>query len=695
MGDAYRYFAAAEEKLARALERLNAEARAAAEEAAEAAEAGGAEAHAENVPGWRHAQARLRVEAEAARDDAAAAIAAAVGEHGFKDHVKKKTPTKTLLGRPVTSVVKHLGRQYGTVAESMGKSAPSELLLSDFSPASPGLTRMIAFGLRPGDKAELLARALDASCAASFEAVAPLPVHLLPKLTVCTWNIRASMPMHIGANSLADKAAALASVVREHGAALAVLQECPGARLAAAQRTSVPVSRGPWQPASASLGAAAAGNGNAAGADGDAEGDREELFDLADAAEALANKMGQLEVAADAPDADAAAAAAGVLADAAIPPEPADAAPLAAAGPFAQAGAAARPQRVQQMGEAVSAALDGWIYREAQTGAEAAGFAFDPRVLRLVSEPAAFREDGPLRAGEERFQRPPVLAVFAAADTHFAAGAVPLGLIAVCSVHLKAVENGRPADRTQPELRRLAGDVTGWIETTLDTLKESGMAPAAAPTTTLILGDFNLAFQQPGGALAGGNPATDPGTAWTGLVKPRPSGCGFRPLLPVGTRTNISELAALGACYDNALLRCSDGVPICASTTGAAVAEVLRSDLADMDRVVAAAEALGPLAPLAAEFVGRLRHLFAEKLVYRRWSDHKPVVVTLQCERGAPPPPPGNVVDVVVAGNQQQDKHHGGSVGGEKMQELPDGGARVKQADGSPLSPQLLATREL
>lgn len=562
---------------------------------------------------WWSAQRKLRGKVEQLLQEARQGRATVLDEC-VRRHMRP-LPAQQLLDSPVNEVISYSRADTCAVlATALGVEAGEPVRLRQFSP-SPEVTT--ARGSQTKTKAEKAFRALTTSCDVGVGLpAAPLSGDLLPRLSVCSWNIRASRELHIGATTLRDKVESLATVLAavEGGVALAVLQECPGRALAARRvRVAPPAGAAP---------------NNGAPPAGLPPDDMEPPGADNEDADSLAGDDGQgfdereHDEETDRVDAGLPAAAEPMPA---LAPAPHDAAPAAAAEaevPRAPSGDVL--QQAPQMGDVVRARLEGWEYREAQTGAEAAGFAFNPRVLRIVHGPTPFGD--PPRAGRVPFQRPPVLAVFVAAgDTPAAACAAPLGLIAVCSVHLKSVEGNHPEVQTQPELRRLSDDVDDWINSTLKDVAAALPGCAALPLTKLIIGDFNLAYSEVGGPL-NTNLATAAGDAWRGLTDR-----GFRALVAEGTETNFAELVARGACYDNALLSCS-GVPLCERTTGAIVQDVISNELDDLERIVVAAEELRPLAPLASEFVGRLRQLFAEKFVYRRWSDHKPVMVTIQCK---------------------------------------------------------------
>ena len=280
--------------------------------------------------------------------------------------------------------------------------------------------------------------------------------------------------------------------------------------------------------------------------------------------------------------------------------------------------------------------LRGWDYAEAQTGGEAAGFAYDAGVLQLLHGPVAYfatkPADGVAAFG---FQRPPVLAVFARKDdTPVCAHAAPLGLLAVVSVHLKAYDAATKSEQTRAELEHLGCDAfQHWLERGIDAAAAHAGSPwssAAAPRTRLILGDFNLAYAV-GGDMPPGPYAQ---AAWDPVTAPRNGAQGFRVLLPPRQVTNFDTLVKEAACYDNALLRHSGGVPLLRAR--AFVAQVLAAELADAAALQAALQGgAAPCTELLREFVAMLPTLLAQKLVYRRWSDHKPVCVELTCAANA------------------------------------------------------------
>jgi hypothetical protein len=120
------------------------------------------------------------------------------------------------------------------------------------------------------------------------------------------------------------------------------------------------------------------------------------------------------------------------------------------------------------------------------------------------------------------------------------------------------------------------------------------------------------------------------------------AGCPCAVLLDEGNTTNYSELLAdtTGACYDNALLRASPGVPL-ACLPGGAHAYVfqprLTDELADLERLLTAVTTrAGPTTAVVDEWARTLRHKFATQVAFRLWSDHKPLCIKLQCRaRGA------------------------------------------------------------
>ncbi len=82
------------------------------------------------------------------------------------------------------------------------------------------------------------------------------------------------------------------------------------------------------------------------------------------------------------------------------------------------------------------------------------------------------------------------------------------------------------------------------------------------------------------------------------------------------------------------LLRHSGGVQLLRAH--AFVAEVLVDELQDAAAMQAALQGdAAPRTELLREFVAMLPQLLAQKLVYRRWSDHKPVCVELTCAANA------------------------------------------------------------
>ena len=279
--------------------------------------------------------------------------------------------------------------------------------------------------------------------------------------------------------------------------------------------------------------------------------------------------------------------------------------------------------------------LRGWDYAEAQTGGEAAGFAYDAGVLCLLYGPVAYAT--PACYAAFAFARPPVLAVFARKDdTPVCAHAAPLGLLAVASVHLKAYDTATKSEQTRAELEHLGSDAfQRWLDICIDTAVAQAGLPSAAsePRTRLILGDFNLAYAV-GGDMPPGPYAK---AAWDPVTAQRSNGGeGFQVLLPARQVTNFDTLVKEAACYDNALLRHSGGVPLLRAH--AYVAAVLEEELQDFAALQARLQGdVAPRTALLRELVAMLPQLLAQKLVYRRWSDHKPLCVELTCAAQASP----------------------------------------------------------
>lgn len=291
-----------------------------------------------------------------------------------------------------------------------------------------------------------------------------------------------------------------------------------------------------------------------------------------------------------------------------------------------------------------------WEYCEAQTGREAAGFLFDPMVLRLITPPRVFASNMTHEASKcsHAFVRPPVLAIFAAAGQPYGGNAVAadsvaqrLGLLVVCNIHLKCSEGSRP-DLPRADVDLLGSDlVQGWIE---QHIKDAKAAAGRRDDTNcvLLIGDFNLAARYGGSnadrsthaheSLPDHVRATYAGPAWEGLQS-----CGYTHLLQASDTTNFGPPVTQTSCaYDNALVRYSvvgsssavglDAVP------KASVCDIAAKEIADMSIIRKMAAPDAERSDEWSKAVARAANamlLELQESLFTSWSDHKPMSVHL------------------------------------------------------------------
>ena len=279
------------------------------------------------------------------------------------------------------------------------------------------------------------------------------------------------------------------------------------------------------------------------------------------------------------------------------------------------------PQRPALAGAFATALGAGWVYTQALTGKEAAGFLYDSSRVEPagLDAPQTYSGPGwPSPEGESRVPRPPVLALF-----RIRRG--PPALIALLSVHLKSEESG-DCRVARLQLRALARVVLPWAE---------ALAQAAAgqsPVTFLILGDFNL--HGPADELMAAE-RTSPGCEWAGLVAAQ-----FSPLLDPDSPSNTGPpVSAADYSYDHVWAR---GVhrhqsraqvqrprELLAQLHELDDARALLSSMADAEQLSRSGAARDPLvAELATEAAKWLKD-FVRRGVNNAWSDHWPVVAEL------------------------------------------------------------------
>ena len=290
-----------------------------------------------------------------------------------------------------------------------------------------------------------------------------------------------------------------------------------------------------------------------------------------------------------------------------------------------------------------------WRYSEAAVGTEAAGFAYDSDVLApLVTADGQLARLFPDTPGVAalKFARPPALALFKAAGGVSA----PPGILAVLSVHLKAVD-GLGTAKTRAELLRLAADVVPWVEGQLETAQ--GPSSLMDDFHILLLGDFNLAVSEEGDMKHGARSFA--GSDWKPLLA-----LGFKSLLDGKETTNMGPpVTQKNDSYDAVLFRHQrgprGGARLTVDDNYPASASIYRhrtlvdglKDAANLLRVIdkrdeiADPSADSPSPPPKTPFVDGILD-FKKMLkdhVYGTWSDHWPVVAHFEFDLGAARPP--------------------------------------------------------
>ena len=298
-----------------------------------------------------------------------------------------------------------------------------------------------------------------------------------------------------------------------------------------------------------------------------------------------------------------------------------------------------------------------WRFTQAPSGAEAIGFAYDTRALRQLLPAVVFPDAAPAEPVQlgcadsdaqwvRAFSRPPVLAVFAAADTPRAVAAERLGLLAVVAVHLKA-KDGQGLERTRAELRRVGTHVMTWADAQLDVLAAAHPDVAARGRTVLLCGDFNLSTSNDPTTPAGRQ--AYPGDAWAPALAAQ-----FEHLCVAGEGTNFGPPCALQEfCYDAALLRSAGAAAQALRHMQARPHAPLQAEQDDLSDLVAWAAARPRRAlQLIDEKVEEAREALRRRIKLQ-WGDHKPMLVTLDVAARplARTPPASSSVDELPRGD--------------------------------------------
>lgn len=279
----------------------------------------------------------------------------------------------------------------------------------------------------------------------------------------------------------------------------------------------------------------------------------------------------------------------------------------------------------------------GWIYCQACTGQEAAGFLYNPKMLDLITGPAAFPHKPKVITGNDNissikgnFVRPPVIASFQITKPKTGDrdhGELHTSLLVVCNVHLKSSEDNRACLPQENVVLLASKDVQKWI--TDATSDAARVMHSCNQHCVMIIGDFNLAGTAKNNQNSDHQKCTYPGLAWDGLDRQ-----GFTRLLHANDTTSFGPPVTVceAHAFDNALIRFTNSSKGKNPTAEARVCDIAAKEISDMGCIRRLYSPPSGSLDTWDNFVSRETADMLKRWKHRlllECSDHKPIAVHL------------------------------------------------------------------